>query len=144
MTKNSKIHTTNYFNTLIQVAEDTKTTHAVVPTSKNSTKTVAEMQYDMIARNPYQFTSDDVLFRVFAERNGVATEVYEEARQAFFNKAQACFRCSPLAKTYGFGIHSDHEGKIALIAMESEEYQKLLQDLSINKIKAMRSSKKVG
>ena len=59
-----KIHTTNYFNTLIVVAEDIKVVCGVIPSSKTS-KTIAEMQYERIIDNPYKYTSDEMLFQIF-------------------------------------------------------------------------------
>ncbi|WP_343558910.1 DUF6157 family protein [Sphingobacterium sp.] len=135
-----KVHTTNLFDTFIEVAEDTKASHGTQPPAKEK-KTVAEMQYEMISKNPYKYTSDDVLFQVFAERNDLTKAEYKVAREQFFSKGQACFRASPLTKTYGFGIHNDHEGKIALYGMETDEYQKFLADPKIKKVKAMKSSR---
>ena len=135
-----KIHSTNYFNTFIEVAEDTKVNCGTRPPAKDK-KTVTEMQYDLIAQNPYSYTSDDIFFQVFADKNDLTKAEYKQAREQFFSKGQPCFRSSPLTKTYGFGIHSDSEGKIALYGMETEEYQKFLADTKIRKIKAMKSSK---
>jgi len=56
-------------------------------------------------------------------------------------KGQLCFRTSPLAKNYGFGIHSDNNGKVVLYGMETDKYQQLLSDPKIKKVKAMKSSK---
>jgi Family of unknown function (DUF6157) len=133
-------HTTNYFDTFIEVAEDTKVSNGTVPPMKEK-KTVAEMQYEMIHKNPYKFTSDDVLFQVFADRNDLTKKEYKQARENFFSKGQACFRASPLTKTYGFGIHSNAEGKIALIGMETQQYQEFLNDDRIKKLKAMKSAR---
>jgi hypothetical protein len=135
-----KQHSTNYFDTFIEVAEDTKASSGSIPPSKE-TKTVAEMQYALISKNPYKYTSDDVFFQVFADRNDLIKAEYIQARELFFSKGQPCFRASPLTKTYGWGIHSDHQGKVALYGMESTEYQKFLKDNTIKKVKAMKSSK---
>jgi hypothetical protein len=135
-----KIHSTNYFDTFIEVAEDTKTDCGIKPPSKEN-KTVAEMQYELLSKNPYKFTSDDIFFQVYADRNDLTEAEYAQAREQFFSKGQPCFRASPLTKTYGFGIHSDSDGKIALFGMESDEYQKFLTDKNIKKVKAMKSSK---
>ncbi|WP_262248085.1 DUF6157 family protein [Parapedobacter soli] len=135
-----KTHTTNYYNTFIEVAEDTKTAAGTQPPSK-AKPTVAEMQYDLIANHPYQYTSDDVLFQVYADRNGLIEAEYGQARAQFFSKGQACLRASPLTKTYGFGIHCDGEGKVALYGMETEAYQKISADPKVKKVKAMRSSR---
>lgn len=136
-----KVHTTNYQNTFIEVSEDTKATCGTKPPSKAGMKTVAEMQYELIAKNPYKFTSDDVLFQVFADRNDLIKEEYEQAREQFFSKGQPCLRTSPLAKTYGFGIHCDSNGKVAIYGMETKEYQQFVADNSLKKVKAMRSSR---
>jgi len=135
-----KTHTTNYFDTFIEVAEDTKATKGVKPPSK-AVKTVAERQYELIVNHPYRYTSDDVLFQVYADRNDLLTAEYEQARAQFFSKGQPCLRTSPLAKNYGFGIHSDSEGKVALYGMETTAYQAFSTDAKIKKVKAMKSSR---
>lgn len=129
-----RTHTTNYQDTFVEVAADTKASTGTKPPSKNK-KTVAEMQYELIAKNPYQYTSDDVLFQVFADRNDLTKNEYKEAREKFFSKGQACLRASPLTKTYGFGIHNDKNGKIALFGMETKEYQDFLKNSKIKKVK---------
>ena len=134
-----KAHTTNYFNTFIEVADDTKATCGTRPPSKDK-KTVAEMQYELIVENPYKYTSDDVLFQIYADRHDLTQATYKQAREHFFSKGQPCFRTSPLTKTYGFGIHSDSNGKIALYGMETKEYQQFLADTSVKKVKAMKIS----
>lgn len=136
-----KTHTTNYLDTFIEVAEDTRATTGTKPPSKGDNKTVAEMQYALLARNPYKYTSDDVLFRVYAERNDIPKEEQKAAREQFFSKGQACLRASPLTKTYGFGVHNNGEGKIAIYGMETPEYQKLVKDPTVKKVKAMRSAR---
>lgn len=135
-----KTHTTNYFNTLIEVAEDTKVNNGVIPPAKDK-KTVAQIQYELLSGNPYKYSSDDILFQVYADRNNIPDNEYPQAREQFFSKGQPCFRTSPLTKNYGFGIHSNNEGKIALYGMETGEYQQLLSDTTVKKIKAMKSGK---
>lgn len=133
-----KTHSTNYFNTLIEVAEDTKADCGTKPPSK-ARKTAAEMQYEMVAAHPYKYSSDDVFFQVFAERNDLTSAEWPQAREEFFSKGQPCFRASPLTKTYGFGVHSNNEGKVAIFGVETEEYQQRIADTNIKKVKAMKS-----
>jgi hypothetical protein len=137
-----KIHTTNYKDTFIEVAEDCPTQIGETPKSKNDKVTVAGMQYKIIGSNPYKYTSDDVLFQVYADRNDLTATEYESARELFFSKGQPCFRASPLTKRYGFGLHSDSNGKIALFGQETIGYQNFVKDITITKVKAMRTSKK--
>lgn len=136
-----KIHTTNYYDTFIEVAEDTKARNGTEPVSKGDKKTVASMQYEILAHNPYKFTSDDLLFQVFAERSDLTEAEYKQGRAQFFSKGQACLRCSPLTKTYGFGIHADNNGKIAIYGMETEQYGQFQDNPEIKKVKAMRTKR---
>lgn len=96
----------------------------------------------MVVNNPYKFTSDDVFFQVFADRYALVESEYAEARTQFFSKGQPCFRASPLTKSYGFGVHADSQGKVALVGMETPLYKSLQNDASVKKVRAMRKSKK--
>jgi len=136
------MHTTNYFNAFIEIAEDCPTEVGEMPPIKGEKRTVANLQFDMLYDKPYQFTSDEALFGVFAIRKEISKRDMEEARANYFSKGQPCFRASPLTKRYGWGVHSDADGKIALFAVESKEYKKMLADDSIKKVKAMRSKRK--
>lgn len=135
------MHTTNYFDTFISVAEDCPADKAEVPPVKGENKTVANLQFDMIINNPYKYTSDDVLFKVHALRSGIGTAAQKAEREAFFSKGQACMRASPLTKRYGWGVHCNAEGKIAIYALDSPEYIKLAADKKIAHTKGMRSKK---
>ncbi|QNF33211.1 hypothetical protein HUW51_10905 [Adhaeribacter swui] len=136
-----KIYSTNYQNTFIKVADDCPAANGETPPVKGDTKTVASMQFDLVSKNPYQFTSDEVFFQVFADRSGLTPSEYPEARARFFSKGQPCFRASPLAKRYGWGIHSDQHGKVALYGCETPEYEKLANNPALTVVKAMRTSK---
>ena len=136
------MHTTNYFNTFIEIAEDSPTDKGEMPTVKNDKPTVASLQFDMLYEHPYAYTSDEVLFGVFAIRKGFVPGELDEQRDHFFSKGQACFRASPLTKRYGWGIHSNEKGEIAMYGAETAEYKKFIADDSIKKVKAMRTKRK--
>ena len=134
------MHTTNYFNSFITVADDCPVSVAEVPPQKTE-KTVANIEYEMIKNHPYQYTSDEVLFQVFVVKNNVSDTEWNTEKERFFSKGQPCFRSSPLTKRYGWGIHFDAEGKVALYAVESDEYNHLSQNKNLKMLKAMRSKK---
>jgi hypothetical protein len=137
-----KLHTTNYIDTFIEVAEDCPVDIAEIPPMKAKEKTAANIQFEMLKKNPYKYTSDDVLFQVYVIKNEVPKAELKSARQKFFSKGQACFRSSPLTKRYGWGLHSDSNGRIAIYALGSAEYEKFLNDTTLKRIKAMRSKRK--
>jgi hypothetical protein len=138
-------HTTNYFDTFMAVAEDSTAAGPAAPPERTPAS-VAELTYRMIAENPYRFTSDDVIFTVWAERRGIPEEDREAARAEFFSKGQACLRSSDLGKRYGWGVHSDAEGRVALVGLGSREYEALQSGVAptgdpVTVKRAMRSSR---
>jgi len=134
------VHSTNYANTFIEVAEDCGTEVGVVPPERRE-RTLARLQYDLVSGRPYAHTSDEILFAVFAEKNGIPERQREPRRAEFFSKGQPCLRSSPLAKNYGWGFHFDADSRVAIYARESAEYARLLADASLKHLKAMRSSR---
>lgn len=133
--------TTNYYNTFIHIAEDCPVKEAEVPPQKNGEKTVAAIQYEMIKENPYKYTSDDILFAVFAVKNNISPKEKVKEKEKFFSKGQPCFRSSPLAKRYGWGVHSNAEGKIAIYEVESADYKRFSKDKNVKQLKALRSKR---
>jgi len=105
------MHTTNYYNTFITVADDCPVNLAEMPPQKANGKTIANIQFEMIKSNPYKFSSDDVLFGVYTIKNKISEKDIEKEREKFFSKGQPCFRSSPLTKRYGWGVHNNSEGK---------------------------------
>jgi hypothetical protein len=112
-----------------------------LPPVKTGGPSVANLQFDMIIKHPYKYSSDDVIFQVYAQRNNIPKAELKTAREQFFAKGQACLRASPLTKRYGWGVHNDENGKIAIYARDSEAYEQFSEDDSIAKVRAMRTSK---
>ncbi|WP_307477438.1 DUF6157 family protein [Cytobacillus purgationiresistens] len=63
-------------------------------------------------------------------------------RKQFFLKPKACFRASPLVKKYGWGIHYDSEGKVAIYDVKSDAYNWFLKSNHVTIFKGMRSKRK--
>lgn len=129
-----KTHSTNYFNTFIQVAEDCPAQRSEAPPEKEP-KAAARRAYEMIAFAPYRHASDDALYETQARPKGIS-------REAFFLKGQPCLRASALTQRYGWGVHCDGEGRMALYGIETEDYRRLRVDGSLQQVKAMRTRKK--
>ena len=133
------MHTTHYTDTLILPAPDTRAESALAPPPGKGT--VAELQYARLAGNDYTWTSDDLLFDVHCERKGVPEADRAAERERFFSKGQPCLRTSPLAKTYGWALHFDSDGRIALLPMGSEHLAELESDPAVTVRSAMKSSR---
>ena len=131
----------------VLVAPDCPVTIAVVPTTKGMKRTVPALQYGLLRARPYVFTLEDLLFETHILRAGMTrSEVAgrgAEIRAALFAKPQACMRTSALPKRYGWGVHYDGRGRLALYAVESEEYQRFASGMlaGIEVVAAMRSKR---
>lgn len=143
-----KLYTTDYQQAFIQVADDCGVTAAVIPALKLKNGEVApvqtqgRIQYELLKDAPYKYSSDDILFAVYARQHDVTEKALARQRIEFFSKPKACFRASPLCKKFGWGVHFNQEGKMAIYGMETAEYGRFLFDPATNQYKAMRSSRK--
>lgn len=134
----------NYIDTFIIAADDSPTEKSIVPQEKGGKKTVAVIQYELLADHPYEYTQEDVLFQTHVRHKEIpAAEMKAQGkklREQFFSKEQPCLRTSPLARKYGWGFHFDPEGKVALYPVESKEYKQLSKKAS-KVLKALRTSR---
>ena len=96
-------HSTNYYNTFIEIAEDCKTSQGELPPIKGDKKTVANLQFDMLYEKPYEFTSDEVLFGVFAIRKEFTKGELDEERGTLFLKRTTLFSCFSIDKILWLG-----------------------------------------
>lgn len=129
------MHTTNYSDTLILVAEDCPKREGTLPARAG---TVAALQHGLLSRSPYEMTSDDLLWRVeLLRRSGLLDN--DSERERYFSKGRACLRASPLVKSFGWGLHHDGDGRVALVGMETDAYRRLVDDPSVTKLAGMRS-----
>jgi hypothetical protein len=136
------MHSTNYANTFIVVAEDSTAERGTAPPAKDGNPSIAARTYQLIAAQPYALTSDDVIFTVWADRKGIPPEEREAARVTFFSKGQPCLRASDLGKKYGWGIHHDAEGRVAVHGVETETYRELAAGNGVKVVRAMRSARR--
>jgi Family of unknown function (DUF6157) len=131
----------NYYDTLIEVADDCPATEAQVPRARGGKTTKAAIEYELLVKHPYRYTEEDIAFRVFATRHDIPRAIWPTERKKFLSKGHPHLRVSPLAKRYGWGIHNNADGKIALIAVESPRYRQLTNDPRTTKVKAFRSTR---
>jgi hypothetical protein len=131
--------TTDYRDTFIGVAPDIRTEAAIVPPDPSSS---AGLQYALLSASPYGWTSDDLLVEVLVRRKGIAEADRGAARMAYFAKHQGCMRTSPLTKRYGWGIHFDHRGRMAMYCMDGPEYAALAARDDLRQLLALRSTRK--
>lgn len=130
-----------YRNTFIHASPDGKASTGTTPTLRGDKKSVANLEFEMISQHPYKFTQEEVQFAVHLAHKGIAKEHEAEARTQYFGKPHACLRASPLVKTYGWGLHFNADGKVALVAVDSPEYRQLAEDRNLQQLPGMRSKR---
>lgn len=117
----------NYYDTFITISADCPAVNGTVPPDKKEGKTKAGIEYELISEHPYGYTQEELLYEVHIRHKGISQEELAEKgtqlRDEFFQKPMPCLRASMLPKKFGWGIHFNKEGKMALVPMESGLYR---------------------
>ncbi|MBW7455327.1 DUF6157 family protein [Paenibacillus sepulcri] len=137
----------NYYNTFITVARDCPAEKGMTPPDKKSGKTKPGIEFELVADHPYAYTQEELLFEVHIRHKEIPEEELEargtRMKDEFYQKPMPCLRASMLPKKYGWGIHFNAEGKMALIPVDSPEYHRFVngeyEDVRI--VPAMSNSK---
>lgn len=110
----------------IQVAEDCPAEQGLVPPQR-AKPSLAQCQHELLLRYPYRFNSHELVVAMRLLQEGVPEACWGEAMaprmHEIFAKPQPCLRVSPLAKQYGWGLHLDAEGRVAMVGRETEAYR---------------------
>ena len=132
-------------NTFVLVAPDCPVSIGTRPSPRGAKPTIPLSQYDLLIEAPYEYTLEELMFAVYVRREGLsksdAKAQSKEIRAKLFDKPYPCMRASPLPKSYGWGVHHDAKGKIAIYGIDSEEYLRLAGTSGLDIVTAMRSSR---
>lgn len=113
---------------LIEVAEDCAEKNAKEPPDR-SPKTIMRIEYELLIENPYAYTEREFFHEV---------HVVHRKKPDLKIDSYNIKRC-PLVQSYGWGIHRNRDGKLALVAIESNRYKELQE--TINTTKSYRKNK---
>ncbi|QSF46767.1 DUF6157 family protein [Paenibacillus tianjinensis] len=137
----------SYINTFIRVSADCPVETGVVPVTSRPLPPAHVIQYELLAGAPYKYTHEELLYEIHVrhkqipeeERTARKNEIWAE----LFSKKHPCLRASMLPKRFGWGIHYNEDGKIALYAKESPEYNQFTSgaDDGLTLLNAMRSKR---
>jgi hypothetical protein len=135
----------NPVDQFIEIAPDCPTDKSIVPQDQGDKRSIAGIEYDLLSSKPYVYTLAELKFATHVLHKQIPLAELQahqqQLRDEYFAKPYACMRASPLTKKYGWGAHYDRDGKIAIYAVESKEYQRFVKDSSIKKYSAMRSKR---
>lgn len=136
-----------YHDTFIRVAPDSTATTGSVPPMRGGAPTVPLIEYELLSQQPYQLTQHDLIFETYIRRKGISEKEVKTCRDAIwkelFQKSHPCMRASLLPKKYGWGVHYDARGRIALHAVDSPAYAEFTgSESKAAVVFAMRQSRK--
>lgn len=133
----------NYYDTFITVSRDCPAERGMVPQDKKSGKTKPGIEFELAYNHPYTYTQEQLLYEVYVRHRDIPeNERGSELWDSFFAKPHPCLRASMLPKKYGWGIHFNAEGKLAIYPVESPEYRAFVEGDSVRLVPAMANSKK--
>lgn len=138
----------SYTDTFILVSEDCPVEYGTVPVPTRAGTPAHLIQYELLTENPYTYNHEDLIYEVHVRHKNIPEDVRESSgetiRRELFAKSHPCLRASMLPKRYGWGVHYDSEGKIAIYGMESPEYQAFVSGErgGTKLLRAMRSKRK--
>jgi hypothetical protein len=137
----------NYYQTFIIVAPDSTVSEGLVPPAKKEGVTKPRIEYELLSSSPYTYTQEELIYEVHIRHKSISEEELKakgtQIRDELFQKSHPCMRASMLPKKYGWGIHFDEAGKIALYGVESPEYSAFLENEGgrLKLLAAMRNSR---
>lgn len=135
----------NYTEAFICIAPDSAASEGLIPSAKGGRKTIAVLEYELLSANPYVYTQEELQFEVHLKRLSISAREAQRNRDAlwdeFFSKSRACLRASPLPRKYGWGLHFDKQGRIALVEVGTPEYRKFSESKRLKVMSALRSQR---
>jgi Family of unknown function (DUF6157) len=89
----------NYYDTLIEIADDSPVTEARVPQARGVKRTKAVVEYELLAKHPYEYTEEDTAFETYAVLHDIPKGAWPRERKEFWRKGHPRLRVSALAKS---------------------------------------------
>lgn len=127
---------TGYVNAFITLAPDCTATAGTVPMQATS---IAGLEHALLTERPYHYTSDDLILNVHRHHKDVGDADLDAFTAFLFAKSHPCMRVSMLPKRWGWGVHYDEQGRIALYGTETEDYRRLAARKDLRVMAAVRS-----
>lgn len=114
---------------LILVAANCPVNKGTEPPDDRKSKTISRIKFELLTAKPYEFTEEEFfknVHHVIRNKSDLKIKSYLLARVQ-------------LARQWGWGIHRDSNGKLALVGWETPEYRRLKNDPSVKQTRAYRA-----
>lgn len=129
----------SYTNAFITLAPNCPVSAGTVPRLATS---IAGLEHALLADRPYHYTANDLILEVHRQHKNVGDADLDAFKTFLFAKSHPCMRLSMLPKRWGWGVHCDEYGRMALYGVETDEYGDLAMrsDLRVMAARAARRS----
>ncbi len=131
-----KTHILNLKNTFIQISETCPFRFGLPHKLRLNINSIAHYQYQMLFENPYAFNAEELLFSAYAIHHNIDPVLWKFEQYKYVVKEQPNLRSSPLCQTYGWGLHCDEHGGIALCGAETDLYTEFCNNQDLKQYKA--------
>lgn len=111
------------------VAADCPAAASIVPPRREGEPSVPALQYELLTGAPYRYDHEELIWEVHRRRGQVPMSDAAAAREELLRRSHPCLRASALPKRYGWGVHYDEAGGIALYGVETERYREFAAGL---------------
>lgn len=118
-------------NTLIIPSEDCPASESIIPVGKNKKNTIPVDWYENLISNAYKYTEREFRELIYFKIRGDSTNKIDDYDS----------RRSLLCKKYGWGIHIDGLGRLALCARGSKQFKELTSDPLVTKVRAFNAKR---
>jgi Family of unknown function (DUF6157) len=86
--------TMNYYDTLIEVADDCPATEARVPQARGAMETKAVVEYELLAKHPSTYTEQDIAYQAYAVLHDIPKANWPTERGRFLSTGHPRLRVS--------------------------------------------------
>ncbi|GGG10544.1 hypothetical protein GCM10010912_63680 [Paenibacillus albidus] len=137
----------SYTNTFVRVAEDCPAETGTPPMSCRTLPPAHVIAYELLSTHPYQYNHEELLYEVHVRHKQIPLDERVNRRDEIWNelfaKKHPCLRASLLPKKFGWGVHYNENGRIALFAKESPEYGRFVsgETEGVKLLNAMRNKR---
>jgi hypothetical protein len=132
---------TGYVNAFITTAPDCPLAVGTVPTHAMS---IAGIEHSLLLDCPYEYMAHELIIDVHRRHKRVDDVELEDFKALLFTKSHACMRLSMLTKRWGWGVHYNEQGRMALYGAETDEYRQFAMRSDLRVMTARPARRQLG
>jgi hypothetical protein len=104
---------------------------------------IAGLEHALLLGFPYRYTAPDLIVDVQRRHKNVHDAKLPAFRAWLLAKPQPCMRLSMLPKRWGWGIHFDELGRMAIDGAETSDYRHFAERSDL-RVMSVRPSQRLG